>query len=419
MRSRDLLLLSTSTNLLYLLEEEHYQNIPILFGSISPSPAFERFVELVSGQILYAPPSLVSPHAVPDNQVHGVLRVKRVSGLRPVAPVFPLSGEEALAYSGNLINPTWMFICVSGRCNSKCVFCYTEWIRNKPQLSSALIKKAIDHAVRIPSLEAVVFSGGEPTLREDLTDLIGHAWARGFKDIGIHSNGYRLADERYLCKLRNNGLTRVLLSLHGSTKATHDSIVGHSGSFDKAVRALALLEGTRTRTTVNFVMCSANCSEVPGLISLVKSISATARVRFSFPIIEGEAYRNVADILPSFPRFIDSIALALAQNPQEKPRVEIANVPPCISDQLHMDPKYLLSQRRAVLEVSPFHEHHVERGEQLVKLQRCLSCLWADNCGGVQVPYLTQFPDAHEHVVPQGPEQTRTSRKNRPVYELR
>src|SRR5690242_16029210 len=185
MRSRDLLLLSMSTNFLYLLRNEHYQDIPILFGSVSPGPAFERFVELVSGQILYAPMSLVGHHAVPDNEVHDVLCASGVDGLRPVVPVrLPAPGQEKeLAYSGNLVDPTWMFICIDGRCNSKCVFCYTEWIRNEPALSTAAIRTAIERAVRISSLKRVVFSGGEPTLREDLPELIAHARTHGFMDI--------------------------------------------------------------------------------------------------------------------------------------------------------------------------------------------------------------------------------------------
>jgi MoaA/NifB/PqqE/SkfB family radical SAM enzyme len=401
-RSRNLLLLSASTNLLYLLTEGDYRDIPILSGSVSPSPAFERFTELTSGQILYAPPSQVSPHGVPDDQVHEVLRVNGVDGLRPVVALsLPSPGDEkALKYSGNLADPTWMFICVSGTCNSKCLFCYTEWIRDKPGLSSPLIKQAIERATHIPSLRTVVFSGGEPTLREDLADLMSHAKTQGFSDIGIYSNGYRLANAKYLEKLRDAGLTTVLLSLHGSNRDTHDSITGLHGSFDRAVRALALLEEAQMRTTVNFVVCAANSSELPEFTSVVKQTSASARIRFSFPVIEGEAYRNANDLLPSFPEFVCSVTAALAQDPQLRSRTEIANVPPCISGQLRLNPKYLVSQRRSFMDVSPFDEHDVDRGEQLVKLQKCRKCSWWGDCGGVQIPYLTRFANAQEHLVP-------------------
>lgn len=405
MRSRDLLLLSTSTNLLYLLRNGRYRDTPILFGSVSPGSAFERFVELVSGQILYIPASLVDEHAVPDNEVHNVLCASGVGGLRPVVPVrgpSPGKGKE-LAYSGNLVDPTWMFICVDGRCNSKCVFCYTEWIRNEPELSTAAIRTTIERAVRISSLKSVVFSGGEPTLRGDLPELIAHARTHGFMDIGVYSNGYRLANGIYLEELRDAGLTSVLLSLHGATKATHESMAGMRGSFDKAVRALTLLHESKVRTTVNFVVCTANRPELPEFVRLVKSISPDAKIRFSFPIIEGEAYRNLTSILPSFPSFVESIALALAEDPQLKHQIEVTNVPACVSSQLQADPKYLISQRKSFVEVSPFYESDVERGEQLVKLRKCRGCSWADDCGGIQIPYLTRFADAHDHVVPHEP----------------
>src|SRR5258708_14168836 len=308
MRSNDLLLLSTSTGLLYLLRKGYYRDIPILFGSVSPGRTFERFVELVSGQILYAPSSRVCQHAVSDNEVHKVLRASAVDGLRPVVSVKGLSlgQKKEVGYSGHLVGPTWMFICVSGRCNRKWVFCYTEWIRNEPGLSTAAIGTALERAISISSVKGVAFSGGEPTLREDLPELIGHARTHGFMDIGVHSNGHRLANRKYLKELRDAGLTGILLSLHGATRATHDHMAGMKGSFVKAIRALALLHESMVRTTVNFVVCTANCPEVPEVVTLVKSISPKARIRFSFPIIEGEAYRNSASILPTFPSFVDS-----------------------------------------------------------------------------------------------------------------
>jgi MoaA/NifB/PqqE/SkfB family radical SAM enzyme len=396
----DLLLLSTSTGLLYRLPQEACRNIKVLFGSVSPELFLERFTELQTGQVIYAPQSDIAPYAIPDDKIHSVLLAHGVDGLRQVTPVHGTSRGSELSYSGNLIDPTWMSICVSGSCNSRCKFCYTEWIRHKPGLPSTMIRKALEHASLIPSLNTVVFSGGEPTLRRDLCDLIEYAKAQGIVNIGLQSNGHRLADKDYVEKLRRAGLSGVLLSLHGSTSATHDSMVGLNGSFDTVLHAVAALEELEIRTTLNYVVCSTNSSELPEFVSLVTSLSDEVRIRFSFPIIEGEAFHNVTDILPSLPSFIDTILAAVEENPCVESRVEIANVPPCISDQLRMSPTYLVSQRMSLLEISPFYEHDIFRGEQLVKLQACVTCTWFENCGGIQVPYLTRFRDAQTHFHP-------------------
>jgi organic radical activating enzyme len=58
----------------------------------------------------------------------------------------------------------------------------------------------------------VIFTGGEPTLRDDLRDLIAHAESLG-QVTGLLTNGVRLADQTYLDSLSLAGLDHILLSL--------------------------------------------------------------------------------------------------------------------------------------------------------------------------------------------------------------
>jgi MoaA/NifB/PqqE/SkfB family radical SAM enzyme len=58
----------------------------------------------------------------------------------------------------------------------------------------------------------IVFTGGEPTLRPDLPDLIAHAEKTG-QVTGLISNGLRLAETDYLHQLLNSGLDHLMLVL--------------------------------------------------------------------------------------------------------------------------------------------------------------------------------------------------------------
>jgi MoaA/NifB/PqqE/SkfB family radical SAM enzyme len=58
----------------------------------------------------------------------------------------------------------------------------------------------------------VIFTGGEPTLRDDLRDLIAHAESLG-QVTGLLTNGVRLADQAYLDSLSMAGLDHILLTL--------------------------------------------------------------------------------------------------------------------------------------------------------------------------------------------------------------
>lgn len=402
MNADETLLLSASTGLICQVEFRTYKAGPVVTGSAPSDATLERFVELKSNTSLYAPRSLLDTHVVPDAKIHELLLAHGINGLSRVTGMRKSFGRTGdLVFSGNLSNPTWMSICVGGRCNSNCSFCYTEWIRDEPDLPSALIREAIQHAAATPTLHSVVFSGGEPTLRRDLLDLINYAHTLKIDTIGLQTNGYRLSDSGYLRKLCSAGLSRVLLSLHGAKRETHDTMVGLKGSFDRALQALALLGQAGMRTTVNFVMSPSNFSEAPEFTSLVTSISASARIRFSFPIVEGAAFDNAAQILLSFPDFIKSCSLAAAHNPGARDRIEVANVPPCVSDQLGIEPSYLMSQRHTLVEVSPFYQNNIQRGELLAKLSSCNSCKWSSDCGGVQIPYFTRFADADKHILPQ------------------
>jgi organic radical activating enzyme len=63
----------------------------------------------------------------------------------------------------------------------------------------------------------ITFTGGEPTLREDLPDLIAHAEKNG-QVCGLLTDGLKLADRSYLHVLLNTGLDHLLFLLQPDNK---------------------------------------------------------------------------------------------------------------------------------------------------------------------------------------------------------
>src|SRR5674536_77442 len=77
----------------------------------------------------------------------------------------------------------------------------------------------------VPTL-AVQFSGGEPTLREDLPEIIKMAVEMGFIQTQIATNGIRLGkDDTLAQKLRQAGLNTVYLQFNGVSKETDLSLI--------------------------------------------------------------------------------------------------------------------------------------------------------------------------------------------------
>jgi organic radical activating enzyme len=90
------------------------------------------------------------------------------------------------------------------------------------ELSTEEWMKIIDRAWQagIPHL---IFTGGEPTLREDLIDLIKHAEKNG-QVTGLLTDGYKLKDADFRQKLLQSGLDHLLFALSPSDKESWDAL---------------------------------------------------------------------------------------------------------------------------------------------------------------------------------------------------
>ena len=389
-----LVLLSLSSGAIYALPVDTFRGA-IRSGSTESDEARGAYVDLQACHMVLSISEDLTEYRVPDAELSEVLRLRRISGLQADSTPAPAGSSLSLPFFGNLTDPSWLSICMGGRCDSRCKFCFTEWIRAEPQLSLGQIQSALDEASPIGTLTSVVFSGGEPTLRSELPSLIAYASALGFHEIGLQTNGHRMANEAYVRRLARAGLTSALISLHGSKAVTHDSITGHVGSFEKARRGILLAATLLADTEVNFVVCKGNLAEAAELVALVSGWPSTVRLRFSFPIIEGAAYDHAGSIVPEIAEFVAVVSAAKLRADRAGLGVSVANVPPCVSDAIGVPPTYLISQRQSMLGLSSFYSAGTARGEVLAKLAACDGCPWFDECGGLQVAYLAAFPKAY------------------------
>lgn len=138
------------------------------------------------------------------------------------------------------------------------------------ELSTAEWKKVISDASRLGA-QTVVFSGGEPLLREDIFELISFT-KKNSLNACVTSNGY-LIDEQVAGKLSESKVNVVNISIEG-TKETHDFLRG-AGSFDKAVAALENLRKYKIEATVAATVSKYNYSNLPYVLEVAKNYGAT------------------------------------------------------------------------------------------------------------------------------------------------
>ena len=92
-----------------------------------------------------------------------------------------------------------MDLAITYRCNDDCARCYNARLRNYPECSTDRWKTVLDRLWEA-GIPHIVFTGGEPTLREDLPELVAHAGKNG-QITGMNTNARRLHDANYLGQL--------------------------------------------------------------------------------------------------------------------------------------------------------------------------------------------------------------------------
>ncbi len=90
------------------------------------------------------------------------------------------------------------------------------------ELTTEEWKKVIDKA-RDVGIPHILFTGGEPTLRPDLAELLMHAEGHGLVT-GVITDGQKLADTRYLKTLLDAGLDHAMIVLEPKNEQTWDSL---------------------------------------------------------------------------------------------------------------------------------------------------------------------------------------------------
>jgi radical SAM protein with 4Fe4S-binding SPASM domain len=152
-------------------------------------------------------------------------------------PVNTYSGIEIDSpYSHQPSAPYRMDLALTYRCNNDCPHCYNARSRTYPELSTQKWKKIIDRLWQI-NIPHLIFTGGEPTLRDDLVELITYAEHKG-QITGLNTNGRRLSDQTYLEELVNAGLDHVQITVESHNRDIHDQMVNHKGAWDQTIAGL-------------------------------------------------------------------------------------------------------------------------------------------------------------------------------------
>ena len=175
-------------------------------------------------------------HDFIEDYRHTIQRLEGLLHPEDTCPVCDLDLELALPFSNDPLAPYRMDLAITYRCNNDCAHCYNARSRNFPELSTDQWQKILDQIWEI-GIPHVVFTGGEPTLRKDLPQLIAYAQNKGLVT-GLNTNGRRLKDPAFVHELVQAGLDHVQITFESHIAEIHDEMVRHQGAWQETVQGI-------------------------------------------------------------------------------------------------------------------------------------------------------------------------------------
>ena len=157
---------------------------------------------------------------------------------------------------------------VTRRCNLKCVHCYarSDASPSPDELSTAEGKALIDSLADF-GCPVILFSGGEPLMRDDLLELVSYAVGKGLRAV-ISTNG-TLITPRIASEMKAIGLSYVGISLDG-TETVNDRFRGVRGAFGRAMDGIAACQEAGIKVGLRFTINRRNVSEIPAIFDLIE-----------------------------------------------------------------------------------------------------------------------------------------------------
>jgi pyrroloquinoline quinone biosynthesis protein E len=222
--------------------------------------------------------------------------------------------------------PLGMLAELTHRCPLQCPYCANPLAleRGAAELDTPTWIRVLGEAAALGVLQ-VHFSGGEPTARRDLPELV-----RAARDFELYTNlitsGVTLT-EASLAILREAGLDHIQLSFQDAEVAGGDRIGGMPGGHARKLEAARLIRAAGFPLTANFVVHRQNLMRLPEMLALGERLGAS-RIEVAHVQYYGWALANRAALMPERGQIEVADAVVAASRARLRGRIVIDYVTP-------------------------------------------------------------------------------------------
>ena len=150
-----------------------------------------------------------------------------------------------------------------------CTIGATEF-RGANELSTYEAYKTIDQIAALKPREFII-TGGDPLERDDVIQVVNYARRRGLDPALVVSPTSQL-NAAAIDRLERNGLTRIIVSIDGSSPEIHEDVRGARGTFAATLRAVRAAQTAGMEIEINTLLTRRNVDDLPAIADLIRPI---------------------------------------------------------------------------------------------------------------------------------------------------
>ena len=242
----------------------------------------------------YQPPTLLL------RQLRSALLIRRLTGWTKLpwwttqsGKIFRIAaGCQGVGCFGYRVHPVWE---VTARCNLECDHCHARG--GETDCADELTteegkRKVIDALAGVSDFKSLIFSGGEPLMRDDIFELIRHSKDRGFYPI-VATNATLITAE-VARKLKAAGTLGIAASIDSTRDEIHDAFRKQAGALRLAKEGIANAAAVGMYIQVNITASKLNKDELPAILAYADRLRAHVILLYQFiPSGRGEESANL------------------------------------------------------------------------------------------------------------------------------
>jgi len=302
-----------------------------------------------------------------------------------------------------------IFLPVTGlSCNSHCIMCSVNSYRKDDKgvkgvpdgTTEQIIKDLIKG--RKEGYDRTEFTGGEPTIREDITLLIKKAKQLGYKDIGISTNGILLGDKTFCDNIVKAGITNITFSLHAHNKKLYEYISRTPNAFGKTIKGIKnAVEHKNIVISVVTVVFSPNVKYLAEIGKLITSLGVS-QWDLTDLLPDGRAKENYKNLCVKRSKLAKSL-LTLIPLLNDFQSIVFFAFSPCVipPEILHNHKVSIITAQQKLdvekplrydkKELSGNSDRDDQNDIRQRKISICQNCIFSKECAGIWKDYLSLF----------------------------